>query len=151
MGTARECPADQLGVAGAGARIRRTPPGPGGRYRPGRLGMALLLLAPLLGVTAASGPGSAEPAARAAAADTTNTRMTYAGTRHRSLGQVATTTSSTPLFGAGPAHSDVQPAALGDQLVFASLRDEATPQIYLRSADGAVRRLTSGMDAAHPG
>ncbi|WP_327700190.1 hypothetical protein [Streptomyces sp. NBC_00459] len=112
--------------------------------------MALLLLAPLLGVTAASGPGSAEPAARAAAADTTNTRMTYAGTRHRSLGQVATTTSSTPLFGAGPAHSDVQPAALGDQLVFASLRDEATPQIYLRSADGAVRRLTGGMDAAHP-
>ncbi|GAA3911291.1 hypothetical protein GCM10023084_74230 [Streptomyces lacrimifluminis] len=124
--------------------------GPGGRYRPGRLGMALLLLVPLLGVTVASGQGSAETETRAAVADTTNTRMAYAGTRHRSLGQVATTTSSTPLFGAGPAHYDVQPSALGDQLVFASLRDEETPQIYLRSADGAVRRLTSGMDAAHP-
>jgi Tol biopolymer transport system component len=150
MGTARECPADRLGVAGAGTRNRRTPPGPGGRLRPGRLGMALLLLVPLLGVTAASGPGSAESATRAVAADPTNTRMAFAGTRHRSLGQVATTTSSTALFGAGPAHYDVQPSALGDQLVFASLRDEETPQIYLRSADGAVRRLTSGMDAAHP-
>ncbi|MFJ8981371.1 hypothetical protein [Streptomyces sp. NPDC102282] len=115
--------------------------------------MSLLLLVPLLGVTAASGPGAAESAPRAAAADTTDTtdtRIAYAGTRHRSLGKVATTTSSAPLFGEGPAHQDVQPSALGDRMVFASLRDEATPQIYLRSADGAVRRLTSGMDAAHP-
>ncbi|MFI1728879.1 hypothetical protein ACH40E_06485 [Streptomyces acidicola] len=124
--------------------------GPGGRYRPGRLGLSLLLLVPLLGVTAASGQGGAESATRPAAADTTDTRIAYAGTRHRSLGQVATTTSSTPLFGAGPAHHDVQPSALGGQMVFASLRDEKTPQIYLRSADGSVRRLTSGMDAAHP-
>ncbi|MEU6261248.1 hypothetical protein [Streptomyces sp. NPDC047043] len=113
--------------------------------------MSLLLLIPLLGVTAASGQGSAESAPRAAAAaGTADTRIAYAGTRHRSLGQVATTTSSTELFGAGPAHYDVQPAALGEQVVFASLRDEKTPQIYLRSADGSVRRLTSGMDAAHP-
>lgn len=112
--------------------------------------MALLLLVPLLGVTVVSGQGGAEPDTRATAADTTGTRMAYAGTRHRSLGQAATTTSSTPLFGAGPAHYDVQPSALGDQLVFASLRDEETPQLYLRSADGSVRRLTSGLDAAHP-
>lgn len=125
--------------------------GPGGRYRPGRLSMSLLLLVPLLGVSTVSGQSSAESAPRAAAAaGTADTRITYAGTRHRSLGQAATTTSSTELFGAGPAHYDVQPAALGDQLVFASLRDEKTPQVYLRSADGSVRRLTSGMDAARP-
>ncbi|MCX5055562.1 MULTISPECIES: hypothetical protein [unclassified Streptomyces] len=121
---------------------------PGGRYRLGRLGTSLLLLIPLLGVTAASGQGSAVSAPRAA--DAAETRVAYAGTGHRSLGTVATPTSSTPLFGAGPAHYDMQPSALGDQLVFASLRDEKTPQIYLRAADGSVRRLTSGMDAAHP-
>ncbi|MFD6172998.1 hypothetical protein [Streptomyces coeruleorubidus] len=123
--------------------------GPGGRYRLGRLGTSLLLLIPMLGVTAASGQGSAEPS-RPRVADAADTRVAYAGTRHRSLGEVSTTTSSTPLFGAGPAHFDVQPSALGDRLVFASRRDEKTPQIYLRSADGSVRRLTSGMDAAHP-
>ncbi|MBX9396385.1 DUF11 domain-containing protein [Streptomyces sp. TRM72054] len=122
--------------------------GPGGRYRLGRLGTSLLLLIPLLGVTAAAGQGSAESRPRAKAA--ADTRIAYAGTRHRSLGRVDTTTSSTPLFGAGPAHLDVQPSALGDQMVFASRRDERKPQIYLRSADGSVRRLTSGMDAAHP-
>ncbi|SOD85956.1 DUF11 domain-containing protein [Streptomyces sp. Ag109_G2-15] len=122
--------------------------GSGGRYRLGRLGSALLLLVPLFGVAAAAGPGSAEPQARPA--DAAATRVAYAGTRHRSLGRVATTTSSTPLFGAGPAHNDVQPSALGDQMVFASRRDEKKPQIYLRSADGSVRRLTRGLDAAHP-
>jgi Tol biopolymer transport system component len=122
--------------------------GSGGRYRLGRLGSSLLLLVPLLGVAAAAGPGSAEPQARPA--DAAATRVAYAGTRHRSLGRVATTTSSTPLFGAGPAHNDVQPSALGDQMVFASRRDEKKPQIYLRSADGSVRRLTRGLDAAHP-
>ncbi|MCD9875123.1 hypothetical protein [Streptomyces guryensis] len=111
----------------------------------------MLLLIPLLGVTAASGAGSAVSAPRAAAAaDTAGTRIAYAGTRHRSLGTVAGTTSSTPLFGAGPAHYDIQPSALGNQMVFASRRDEKNPQIYLRAADGSVRRLTSGMDAAHP-
>lgn len=124
--------------------------GPGGRYRPGRLGASLLLLIPLLAVTAASGQGSAEPRAQAVA-DAADTRIAYAGTGHRSLGLVASTTSSTPLFGEGPAHNDIQPSALGDQMVFASRRDEKNPQIYLRAADGSVRRLTSGMDAAHPG
>ncbi|WP_405681801.1 hypothetical protein [Streptomyces sp. NBC_00057] len=120
----------------------------GGRHRLGRIGTSLLLLIPLLGVTAASGQGGAESAPRAA--DATDTRVAYAGTRHRSLGMVASTTSSTPLFGDGPAHNDVQPAALGDQMVFASRRDEKNPQVYLRSADGSVLRLTSGRDVAHP-
>ncbi|WP_320773494.1 hypothetical protein [Streptomyces sp. CRN 30] len=124
--------------------------GPGGRRRPGRFGTSLLLLVPLLGVTAASGQDGDGPGLRAV--DAADTRIAYAGTRHRSLGQVATgsTTSSPPLFGAGPAHYDVQPSALGDTLVFASRRDEKDPQVYLRTADGSVRRLTTGMDAAHP-
>ncbi|MFI9760676.1 hypothetical protein ACIHFB_22325 [Streptomyces sp. NPDC051963] len=121
-----------------------------GRYRLGRLGASLLLLIPLMAVTAASSPGSAEPRAKAVAADAAETRVAYAGTRHRSLGKVDTTTSSTPLFGDGPAHYDTQPSALGDQMVFASRRDEKNPQIYLRAADGSVRKLTTGMDAAHP-
>ncbi|MFI7383776.1 hypothetical protein [Streptomyces sp. NPDC049813] len=127
--------------------------GSGGRRgRPGRFGTALLLLVPLLAVTAAAGPDDpgASPAARAVAADATGTRIAYAGTRHHSLGRVASTESSTPLFGTGPVHADVQPAALGDQLVFASRRDEKNPQVYLRAADGSVRKLTGGRDAAHP-
>ncbi|MFW6720221.1 hypothetical protein ACHZ98_08590 [Streptomyces sp. MAR4 CNY-716] len=126
--------------------------GSGGRYRLGRLGMSLLLLLPLLSLTAGAGPDSAEPQVKAAAdtADSADTRVAYAGTRHRSLGQVATTTSSPPLFGDGPAHYDIHPSALGDQLVFASRRDEKDPQVYLRSADGSVRKLTAGRDAAHP-
>ncbi|MBT2543755.1 PD40 domain-containing protein [Streptomyces sp. ISL-44] len=123
--------------------------GSGGRQpRWGRVGASLLLLIPLLAVTAASGPGDAE--ARTLAADAGDSRVAFAGTRHRSLGRVATGTSSTPLFGEGPVHQDLQPAALGDQLVFASRRDERTPQVYLRSADGSVRRLTSGLDVANP-
>ncbi|MFE2876968.1 hypothetical protein ACFXG6_11220 [Streptomyces roseus] len=126
--------------------------GSGGRRPPwGRVGASLLLLVPLLAVTAASGPRDAGTRTVAAdAADAGNTRVTYAGTRHRSLGRVATGTSSTPLFGEGPAHQDLQPAASGDRLVFASRRDERTPQVYLRSADGSVRRLTSGLDVANP-
>lgn len=127
--------------------------GPGGRYRLGRFGVAWLLLIPLLGVTAAAGQDDADSPPRVAEAadtrDAPDTRIAYAGTRHRSLGKVATTTSSTP-FGKGPAHFDIQPSALGDQLVFASRRDEKNPQIYLRSADGSVHRLTRGMNAAHP-
>ncbi|MFF9688449.1 hypothetical protein [Streptomyces sp. NPDC014623] len=117
--------------------------------------MSLLLLAPLLAVTTAPAPAPGPGGGDAVAADATATRITYAGTRHHSLGRVATTTSSTPLFGKGPAHKgpahfDVQPAALGDMMVFASRRDEKNPQIYLRAGDGSVRRLTSGRDAAHP-
>ncbi|MFE3555601.1 hypothetical protein ACFXKW_12145 [Streptomyces sp. NPDC059193] len=127
-----------MGTGGSGGR----------RPRWGRVGASLLLVIPLLAVTAATGPGDAE--ARTLAADAGDSRVAYAGTRHRSLGRVATGTSSTPLFGEGPAHQDLQPSARGDRLVFASRRDERNPQVYLRSADGSVRRLTSGMDAANP-
>ncbi|MFD7975082.1 hypothetical protein [Streptomyces sp. NPDC059071] len=120
----------------------------GRRYRWGRAAAPLLLLVPLLAVTAASAPDEAQAGPRAAAAG--EGRIAFAGTRHRSLGRVTTATDSTPLFGPGPAHMDVQPAALGDRLVFASRRDEPAPQIYLRTADGAVHRLTSGLDAANP-
>ncbi|WP_307791089.1 hypothetical protein [Streptomyces actuosus] len=120
---------------------------PGGRLRLGRVGASLLLTVPLLAATAASGPGAAAgPEAAAAPA----TRIVYAGTGHRSLGRVVTTTSSEPLFGTGPAHFDVQPSALGDTTVFASRRDDRRPQVYLRSADGSVRKLTDGRDAGHP-
>ncbi|MEV0191575.1 hypothetical protein AB0I39_23935 [Kitasatospora purpeofusca] len=136
-----------MGTGGSGRR----------RDRWGRAGAALLLLVPLLALTTAAGPGGAgdRPAAAgsgtpAAAADAGESRIAYAGTRHRSLGRVATETTSPPLFGEGPAHFDVQPAALGDRLVFASRRDEPAPQVYLRSADGSVHRLTSGLDAANP-
>ncbi|MFB7556607.1 hypothetical protein [Streptomyces brevispora] len=124
--------------------------GPGGRFRPGRLGASLLLLIPLLAVTTASGEGSAE--SRPQAADAAATRIAYAGTRHRSLGRVEAqnNTHSAPLFGTGPAHFDIQPSALGDAMVFVSRRDEKAPQVYLRTADGSVRRLTSGRYAGHP-
>ncbi|MER8044693.1 hypothetical protein [Streptomyces sp. NPDC094032] len=120
----------------------------GRRHRWGRVGAPMLLLVPLLAVTAASAPDKAEAGPRAA--DAGDVRIAYAGTRHRSMGRVASGTTSPPLFGEGPAHLDVQPAALGDLMVFASRRDEKAPQVYLRSADGSVTRLTSGLDAANP-
>ncbi|WP_327229800.1 hypothetical protein [Streptomyces murinus] len=123
--------------------------GPGGQRRLGRFGASLVLLLPLFAVTAASGPSGADPV-RPTAASTAPARVAFAGTDHRSLGRVASTESSDPLFGAGPAHYDVQATALGDTMVFASRRDDKRPQIYLRAADGSVRKLTSGRDAAHP-
>jgi hypothetical protein len=125
--------------------------GPGGRYRLGRLGATALLLIPLLGATAASGENRTADASPRVATTAPETRIAFAGTRHRSLGVPTSATKSGPLFDDdGPVHNDIQPSALGDQLVFASRRDEKDPQIYLRSASGSVRRLTFGMDAAHP-
>ncbi|MFB8176957.1 TolB family protein [Streptomyces sp. NPDC055966] len=121
---------------------------PGEQRRLGRFGASLLLLVPLLAVTAASGPDSAE--ARPQAATAAATRIVYAGTGHRSLGKVINPKQSDPLFGTVLQHDDVEPSALGDTMVFASRRDEKNPQIYLRAADGSVRKLTSGRDAAHP-
>jgi Tol biopolymer transport system component len=54
------------------------------------------------------------------------------------------------LLGDGPTHFDDQPSAVGDQLVFTSRRDAATPQVYLRDGAGTVHRLTTGRDAGHP-
>jgi Tol biopolymer transport system component len=104
----------------------------------------------LVAVSAANAPAAtADPAA-----DQTG-RIVFAGTAHRSLGEVANPVprqpvGSTPLFGGGPTHVDDQPSARGNLMVFTSLRDEPTPQVYLRDATGAVRRLTTGRDAAHP-
>ncbi|MDH6108486.1 Tol biopolymer transport system component [Kitasatospora sp. MAP12-15] len=77
-------------------------------------------------------------------------RIVFAGTDHRSLAGVTGPASSTPLFGPGPAHFDVDPSARGGLLVFTSLRDGPLPQVYLRDASGAVHKLTTGMDTADP-
>ncbi|MFF3641066.1 hypothetical protein [Streptomyces sp. NPDC002564] len=122
--------------------------GPAWRTRLGRPALALVLMGPLLAVAGATWSGAS--AERPAAAAAEPGRIAYAGTEHRSLGRVTDTTSSEPLFGAGPTHLDRQPSARGDLTVFTSLRDETRPQVYLRDKDGAVRRLTTGQDAAHP-
>jgi Tol biopolymer transport system component len=82
-------------------------------------------------------------------------RIAYTGTGHRSLGAVSDPVPDVlrptePLLGAGPAHHDTHVSARGDLVVFTSLRDEPRPQVYLRAADGSVRRLTEGLDAGHP-
>lgn len=127
------------------------PAGParGARWR--RLSGAVVLLTPLLVAGSVSAP-QAQPAAAAsdaaAAADTG--RIAFAGTGHRSLGRVTSQTATEDLFGSGPAHYDQDAFGRGQALVFTSLRDEARPQVYVRGADGTVRKLTTGMDAAHP-
>ncbi|MFF8715364.1 hypothetical protein ACF07T_28630 [Streptomyces sp. NPDC015184] len=125
--------------------------GPARRNRLHRLAGVVVLLAPLLVAGSASEPREAPRLA--AAADETPVdagRITYAGTEHRSIGRTVGTTSSDPLFGTGPAHYDEDPFVRGDVMVFTSLRDSVRPQVYVRGADGAVRRLTSDRDAAHP-
>ncbi|GGP76399.1 DUF11 domain-containing protein [Saccharothrix coeruleofusca] len=82
-------------------------------------------------------------------------RIAYAGTGHRGIGAVADPVPdrldpSEPLMGAGPAHFDDHVSARGGLVVFTSLRDGPRPQVYLRAADGSVRRLTEDHDAGHP-
>lgn len=127
------------------------PAGPAGSARWRRLGGALVLLTPLLVAGSVSAPQAAQPAAAASdvkAADTG--RIVFAGTGHRSLGRATSQTATADLFGSGAAHFDEDAFGRGDTLVFTSLRDEVRPQVYLRDAKGDVRKLTSGMDAAHP-
>ncbi|MQS38176.1 hypothetical protein FFZ77_21890, partial [Streptomyces katsurahamanus] len=126
--------------------------GPSIHTRLGRLTGAVVLLAPLLAVGPASAPQGTPGLAAAAADDTLAEagRIGFAGTEHRSLGRVADPQTSEPLFGPGPAHYDQDPSARGETLVFTSRRDSARPQVYVRDADGAVRKLTTGRDAAHP-
>ncbi|MCX4447579.1 MULTISPECIES: hypothetical protein [unclassified Streptomyces] len=127
------------------------PAGParGARWR--RLGGAVLLLTPLLVAGSVSAP-QAQPVADAADAAVADAgRIAFAGTGHRSLGRVTSETATEDLFGGdGPAHYDQDAFGRGRALVFTSLRDEIRPQVYLRGADGTVRKLTEGMDAAHP-
>ena len=118
----------------------------------GRLAGAVVLLAPLLVVGSAAAPQGARQAVAAEAADDALQagRIAFAGTEHRSLGRVTDPKATTPLFGDGPAHYDQDPSARGDVLVFTSLRDSVRPQVYVRDADGTVRRLTTDRDAGNP-
>ncbi|MFJ8628379.1 hypothetical protein ACIRD3_36825 [Kitasatospora sp. NPDC093550] len=121
--------------------------------RPGRAAVAVLLALATAVVTlgtAASGGQGAPATPAAAAADPAAGRIVFAGTNHRGLGRVTGAATSDPLFGPGPIHFDQDPSARGGDLVFTSLRDGPLPQVYLRDATGAVRRLTTGMDTAHP-
>ncbi|MFD4658602.1 hypothetical protein ACFWP2_23575 [Kitasatospora sp. NPDC058444] len=120
--------------------------------RPARAAAAVLLAlaAALATLTGAAPGGQGAAAAPVAAVDPAAGRIVFAGTNHRGLGKVTGTESSTPLFGPGPIHFDRDPSARGDELVFTSLRDGPLPQVYLRDAAGAVHRLTTGMDTAHP-
>ncbi|MEU6018802.1 hypothetical protein ABZ826_33690 [Streptomyces sp. NPDC047515] len=125
--------------------------GPARNARLRRLTGVVVLLAPLLVAGSAAGPQ--DPPRFSAAADDVPAdagRIAFAGTEHRSLGRVSDPQTSAPLFGPGPAHYDQDPSARRDVLVFTSLRDAARPQVYVRDADGAVRRLTTDRDAAHP-
>ncbi|MFE6051608.1 hypothetical protein ACFQ6N_12660 [Kitasatospora sp. NPDC056446] len=120
--------------------------------RPARAAVTVLVaLATALVSLGASAPGGqGTPAAPAATADPAAGRIVFAGTDHRGLGRVTGAASSTPLSGPGPVHFDQEPSARGAELVFTSLRDGPLPQVYLRDAAGAVHRLTTGMDTAHP-
>ncbi|MFD9890227.1 hypothetical protein ACFWY9_12865 [Amycolatopsis sp. NPDC059027] len=119
-----------------------------------------VLGAVLLSVVAACVVLVAVPKDRPASADeapggTDRGRIAFAGTRHVSLGAVAAPdlgekAKTTPFFGTGPAHQDTEASGRDGQLVFTSPRDEPKPQVYLRAADGRVRRLTTGLDTSHP-
>ncbi|HTI28294.1 MAG TPA: hypothetical protein VL652_45345 [Kutzneria sp.] len=121
------------------------------RYAPGGIAAVAAVLVAVSAVSAADPAAVNAPAAAPAPAPTA--RIAYAGTAHRSLGEVTVPSDgqpSQPVFGAGPTHFDDDPAARDDLMVFTSLRDEAKPQVYLRDAAGSVRRLTTGLDAEHP-
>ncbi|WP_326737966.1 hypothetical protein [Streptomyces sp. NBC_01022] len=124
---------------------------PARRIRLRRLSGVVVLLTPLLVAGSVSAPqGATQAVAAAADAPADTGRIAFAGTGHRSLGLRTSETTSKDLFSTGPAHYDQDAFGLGRTLVFTSLRDEAKPQVYLRDADGAVRKLTDGLDAAHP-
>ncbi|PVC87764.1 hypothetical protein DBP19_24760 [Streptomyces sp. CS090A] len=126
--------------------------GPAKHSRWGRLAGAVVLLAPLLVVGSAAAPhGAADAVAAPSPADPAEAgRIAFAGTEHRSLGQADAEKTTGPLFGDGPTHYDEDPSARGGVLVFTSLRDSVRPQVYVRDADGTVRRLTTDRDAANP-
>ncbi|MEU1467370.1 hypothetical protein ABZ434_04010 [Streptomyces sp. NPDC005761] len=128
------------------------PAGPARRSRLRRLSGVVVLLTPLLVAGSVSAPlGATEAVAASEAAPPDTGRIAFAGTGHRSLAQVPYGTGAAQdLFGSGPAHYDQDAFGRGDTVVFTSLRDEVKPEVYVREADGSVRRLTFGRDAAHP-
>ncbi|WP_215546353.1 DUF11 domain-containing protein [Amycolatopsis sp. CA-230715] len=128
------------------------------RGRPRVLGQALtavLLIAAAVCVVVVAAPEDRPARAEDGPGATASGRIAFAGTGHVSLGAVAASelgdqARTTPFFGGGPSHLDSENTARGGQLVFTSRRDEPRPQVYLRAADGQVRRLTTGMDTSHP-
>ncbi|MEV0697089.1 hypothetical protein AB0I53_04095 [Saccharopolyspora sp. NPDC050389] len=126
---------------------------PGFRRGPTRFGIALigavLLLDGLISVPTTAAQAPPRPVAEQPPA-----RIAYSGTEHRSLGVTATglpgQSATQPLLDESPQHFDQDVSSRGGLLVFTSLRDEPRPQVYLRDADGEVRRLTRGRDAANP-
>ncbi|WP_084735063.1 PD40 domain-containing protein [Actinophytocola xinjiangensis] len=100
-------------------------------------------------------PGATAPSATAQVLEPADGRIAFAGTAHRSLGVLTDPVpeqlrSTEPLFPGGQAHFDDQVSTRGGLVVFTSLRDSVTPEVYLRAEDGSVRRLTTGHDAGHP-
>ena len=123
------------------------------RVARGMIGAVAAVLVAAAAVSVVNVSAADSPAAATAPAPTPDQtgRIAYAGTAHRSLGEVVDPgQGSTPVFGGSPTHFDDQPSARGDMMVFTSLRDEPNPQVYVRDASGAVRRLTTGRNAAHP-
>ncbi|GAB2719812.1 hypothetical protein [Kitasatospora kifunensis] len=129
-----------IGATGTPRSVRRS----------ARAAVAILLSLAAAVVTLGAADSDGQSNGAAPVATPAAGRIVFAGTDHRSLGQVTGTAASTPLFGPGPAHFDVDPSARGGLLVFTSLRDEPKPQVYLRDESGAVRKLTTGMDTADP-
>ncbi|MFJ9608717.1 hypothetical protein ACIRS1_20510 [Kitasatospora sp. NPDC101176] len=111
--------------------------------------LSLAVAVVTLGTANPDGPaGGTAPVA--AGDDSATGRIVFAGTGHRSLARVTGAETSAPLFGPGPRHFDTEPSARGDRIAFTSLRDGTLPQVYVREGSGEVRRLTTGMDTAHP-
>ncbi|MFF2324769.1 MULTISPECIES: hypothetical protein [unclassified Streptomyces] len=125
--------------------------GPARHTRLRRLTGVVVLLTPLLVAGSVSAPQDAPRAAVVADDEPADAgRIAFAGTEHRSLGRATDPAESVPLFGSGPVHYDQDPSVRGESLVFTSLRDSVRPQVYVRGADGSVRRLTTDRNAAHP-
>ncbi|WP_049580313.1 DUF11 domain-containing protein, partial [Streptomyces sp. SBT349] len=121
--------------------------GPGGRLCAAVLALVLIATGTVL-TQSLGAPASASPNGTAAPG-----RIAYGGTLHRSMGTVeeGTTGSSTPLFPDGPQHYDDEASALGDTVVWTSLRDAPLPQVYLREGAGPVVRLTENAEGVqHP-
>ncbi|MGW1681965.1 hypothetical protein [Saccharopolyspora sp. NPDC002376] len=127
---------------------------PGFRRGTTRLGIVLLstflLLCGLISLPTTAAQSPPHPVA-----EQPPTRIAYAGTGHRSLGitpigSLPDQSTTEPLFDEPRQHFDQDVSSRDGLLVFTSLRDEKTPQVYLRNTDGSVRRLTRGRDAANP-
>lgn len=125
--------------------------GPDSRRGSARLGIVLLCLVLVHGLSTA--PTTAAQAPPPPVVEQPPPRITYSGTEHRSLGITSGLpgqSATEPLLEETPQHFDQDVSSRDGLLVFTSLRDERTSQVYLRNTDGSIRRLTEGRDAANP-